>query len=315
MNKIERVKAVFADAVPDVTPAGFWSHFSGKLGTDAMAQAHLDTYRRTDMDIVKVMQDYLCDLDFQPQTAADWRKIRMPGREDPTYKKLEEVIKRIADEVGDEVLLFQTMYGPMKTAVIAFGDDVMMAHAKEDPAAVAEGAMIIAEGLMEWANGFLDAGASGIYYAAQFGEIGRFSKEQWEQLIKPSDLKLLSVADGRRDCYNILHICGEPDYDFKTNVAWFADYPGDIVNWSIKDSGVSLEQGRALFNRPILGGLNNRGNVLSGDTAAIAQDVRETIRGYGQKGFMIGADCTLMGPDYSLERVRAAVDAAHGYRA
>lgn len=314
MNKIERVRAVLRNEIPDCTPAGFWYHYGGNLSPRQMADAHLKTYRGTGGDIMKVMQDYLCDLEGSVAKASDWANIRMPGKESPTYQKLKEVLGHILDDMGSEAMAFQTMYGPMKTAVIAFGDDAMMAHSKENPAAVAEGVRIIAETLQEWAAGFLDAGASGIYYAAQFGEEGRFSREEWEQLIKPSDLALLSVADERADCYNILHICGEPDYDFKTHVDWFADYPGDIVNWSVKDSGVSLKEGRALFKRPILGGLNNKGDILKGESADIAREVREVIAAFGQKGLMIGADCTIQGETISDERIQAAVVAAHEYK-
>lgn len=315
MNKKERVAAVLRNETPDCTPALFSSHFNGEMPPEQMAQAHLDTYVKTDMDLIKLMQDYTGMLEPTIQKASDWRKIRMPGKNDQTYRKIEEVIKRVYDVAGQEAYLFQTMYGPMKTAVIAYGDSLMMAHAKEDPEAVAAGVAVIAEGLQTWAEGFLDAGAAGIYYAAQFAEIGRFSKEQWEQLVKPYDLKVLEVADSRSGCYNIVHICGEPDYEYKTQVAWFTGYTGDLFNWSIKDTGVSLDDGKSLFKKPILGGLDNRGCVLNGPDDQIPQKVGAVIDGFGQKGFMLGADCTLMGSNYSLSRVRIAVDAAHAYKA
>lgn len=314
MTKVERVKTVFAGGTPDVTPAGFWFHFDSGFDTKTMAEKHLEVYRKTDMDIVKVMQDYLCGLEGQVKTPADWAKLRMPGKSSTDYRKLEEVLGRILDGVAGEAMVFQTMYGPFKTAVIAFGDELVMAHSKEAPEAVAAGVNTIACALEEMANAYLDAGANGIYFAAQFSEPGRFTKEEWERLVKPSDLKVLGVAHGREGCYNILHICGEPDYRFKTNVEWFREYPGDIVNWSVKDNGFTLEQGRELFGRAILGGLNNKGNILSGEPEAIAKEVREVIGAFGRKGLMIGADCTIQGKTITLERIKAAVDAAHSYK-
>ena len=41
---------------------------------------------------------------------------------------------------------------------------------------------IIADALEEWTKGYLEAGADGIYYSAQFGEIGRFEKMNGKNL-------------------------------------------------------------------------------------------------------------------------------------
>ena len=57
MNKIERMKTVFADETPDYTPAGFWFHYPTKLDAKQTAQAHLGLYRQLDNDIIKIMDD------------------------------------------------------------------------------------------------------------------------------------------------------------------------------------------------------------------------------------------------------------------
>ena len=43
MNKIERMKAVFANQAPDYTPAGFWFHYPADWGAEETAEAHLKT--------------------------------------------------------------------------------------------------------------------------------------------------------------------------------------------------------------------------------------------------------------------------------
>ncbi len=109
-----------------------------------------------------------------------------------------EVIRGIREQAGDDVLLFQTMFGPFKAASIAFGDDVLMKYSKEAPEAVRAGIQKLADGLEAWAEAYLDAGADGIYYSAQYGEEGRFTKEEWEQLVRPFDLQILQAADRKR---------------------------------------------------------------------------------------------------------------------
>lgn len=312
MNKIQRMQAVFSGHEADIVPAGFWFHYNGAMTTEEMASTHIDLYRKTDMDIVKIMQDYPYAPLEAVKNPSDWYKIKMAGKNSPEYKKLEEVLKRVVDEVGDEVMVFQTMFGPFKAAVMAYGDALVMEHAKADPKAVAAGVNAIAESLAEWTDGYLNAGASGIYYSAQFGEPGRFTEEEWSALVKPSDLKVLKVADERDNKYNILHICGEPEYDFKVELERFFDYTGDMVNWSVKDNHFDLSRGRESFKRPILGGLNNKKNIISGTPAEIVQEVNGIIDGFGAKNFMIGADCTVQG-QVDVERIRIAVEAAHQY--
>jgi uroporphyrinogen decarboxylase len=312
MNKIERMEAVFRGEKPDKIPAGFWFHYNHDWDTPRMAEEHIKTYRKTGVDIVKVMQDYVCKLDIPVHTPSDWRKVQFPGTASPVFQKLLDVLKRILDSLGGEVMVFQTMYSPFKNAVISYGDSLVMAHAKTDSRDISAAVEGIAGTLSEWAAAFMEAGAAGIYYAAQFSEPGRFSRQEWEELVKPADIVVLRAAE-QKGGRNILHICGEPDYQFKTNPEWFASYPAAIVNWSVKDTGFSLEQGRDLFKKPILGGMNNKGNILSGTEADIAAEAREIISGFGTSGFMLGADCTIQGKGISHDKIRAAVEAAHSY--
>jgi uroporphyrinogen decarboxylase len=317
MNKVERVEAVFHNEKPDRIPAGFWFHYRHEWDIERMALEHLKTWRETDGDIMKVMQDYICKLDIPVKVPADWEHVRFPGVSSPVFQKLLDVLKRILDAVGGETLVFQTIFSPFKHAVMSYGDDLVMAHARENPAVLKAAVGRIAESLSQWAAAFVEAGAAGLYYAAQFSEPGRFSPAEWEELVKPGDLAVMGAAR-EKGGRNILHICGEPEYGFKTNLSWFAAYPAAIVNWSVKDNNLSLAEGKKLFNKPILGGMNNKGNILNGSGEAIKAEAESIIRGLAAEGlppgFMLGADCTIQGEGISHGRIRAAVDAAHGYK-
>ena len=312
MTKRERMETILRGETPDYTPAGFWFHYPSTYSVQEMADAHLELYRRTDMDVIKIMQDFPYPIQGKVQTLSDWKHVKVDGPSCGAFKKLAETAQRIREGSKGEVMLFQTMFSPFKAADNAFGDDLVMAHSKEDPQAVLTGISALAEGLAEWAAAYVEMGLDGIYYSAQFGEVGRFEKEQWEALVKPSDRMVLNriKEQGGR---SILHICGEPEYDFRTHLDWFADYPGDLVNWSVKDNHFSLEEGRKLFNRPVLGGMNNKGNLISGTPEEIRAEVEGILRGFGQKGFMLGADCTVQGK-IDVERIRLAVEAAHQFR-
>ena len=316
MNKIERVETVLQGKKPDMIPAGFWFHYPRDLDTRQMAEEHLKTFRETGVDIYKVMQDYIQKIDTPVQTPADWSKVKFPGRSSPVYQKLLEVLKRILDATGHDALVFQTMFGPLKIAAMSVGDAMLMAHAKEAPDLLATAVKAIAEAQQEWAVGFIEAGADGLYYSAQFSEPGRFTREEFEKLVAASDLMVLKAAENKGG-RNLLHICGEPDYQFKSNPSWYTAYPFAIVNWSIKDTGFSLKNGKELFGgKPVLGGMNNKGNILNGSDESIEEEVRAVIGSINPaEGFILGADCTIQGQGISHEKIRTAVKAAHAYLA
>lgn len=314
MTKKERVLSVMKKQPVDQIPAGFWFHYRSDYSVQQMIDAHMELFRETDMDVIKIMQDYPYPISGEINCAEDWYRIQIKGTDSEEFAKMADVIRGIRKEAGEDVLIFQTMFGPFKAASMAFGDDVLMKYSKEAPEAVAAGVKIIADGLEEWAKGYLEAGADGIYYSAQFGEIGRFEKEEWEKLVRPYDLQILGVSEAREDAYNILHICGEPEYAFKTHVDWFQDYPADLINWSVKDNQFTLKEGQEIYSSAILGGMNNKGNVLKGSKEAIQNEVKEILDQFGTTGIMIGADCTIQGENISLELIRTAVEAAHQYQ-
>lgn len=316
MNKIQRMQAVFNNETPDYVPSGFWFHYPSEWEAEATAKAHLELYRSTDMDIIKIMDDcFGCAVteNLRIEKAADWRSITLPGRSCNQYKKMEKVIKTIVQEAGSEVMVFPTMWSPFKIADFAYvfggsSEAEFMKHCKEDSESVLAGLETITNTLMDWAEGYMAAGASGIYYSGQFSEPQRFTEEEWKKLVMPWDLKVLNRIKTKGG-YNIVHICGESEFDFATSPARYKDYPGDMFNWAVHHNNLSLQEGRELFKKPILGGLNNHGTLLKGPVEGIVKETKEVIDSFGKKGFMLGADCTVSA-DINLEHLRAAIKTA-----
>lgn len=315
MDKKERIQAVLDGLAPDRTPVGMWYHFGDKYTAREAAKLHYELYRKSDQDMIKIMYDAPYFLNETIESASDWRRIRPLGTESSSYRKQMEILKYLVDMAAGECPVWITMFGPFKLADMAAGDEMLMKHCKEDPESVHAGIEMIAQEQEEWARGYLENGADAIYYSAQFGEIGRFSKEEWEYLVKPFDLRILKVTDQIAGKYSILHLCGEPEYDFKVHIDWFADYPGAMVNWATYANEFSLEQGRTLFKRPILGGLDNRNLMVKGTEEEIGNKVQELIDLNGMAGYVVGADCSVMTDDFEggNRRIKAAVDAAKAY--
>jgi uroporphyrinogen decarboxylase len=167
---------------------------------------------------------------------------------------------------------------------------------------VNQGLTAIADSLAEFAVACVEAGASGIYFSAQGGEEDRFTEEMFLRYIKPHDLTVLNAVKDRGE-FHLLHICMD-----RIRLPLYADYPGHAVNWAATKNNLSLNEGRELFKRTVVGGLNDRGVVVHGLPAEIRSAVQEVVADVGTTGFILGADCTFP-TDIAVSNIRLAVEA------
>ncbi|NOZ26955.1 MAG: hypothetical protein GXP39_02745 [Chloroflexi bacterium] len=290
MNKIERVQAALRGEPVDRVPASFWFHFPcDRRAGHALARAHLEYYRAADPDFLKVMNDNGYERIGVDgiQTPEDWRKLKPAPLSSKPFQNQLDGLKELADAVGDEVLLVTTVFNPYAT-----GNDIsrrkVTEHLKADPESVSAGLAAIAESLAEFARACIEAGAAGIYFSAQGGEVDRFTEEEFERYIKPHDLAVLRAAEEAGATFNLLHICGE-----RLRLDAYADYPAHAVNWAPQLGNLGLREGRELFRRTIVGGVDQRGPIVTGPREAIVAEVRAAIAEMGETGFMIGAGCTV----------------------
>ena len=58
----------------------------------------------------------------------------------------------------------------------------------------------------------------------------------------------------------------------------------------------------------VVGGLDDRGIVVDGTPEEIRSEVKDVISGFGEKGLILGADCTFP-TDINVANIRAAVEA------
>ncbi len=302
MNKIERVRAALAGAEVDRVPASFWFHFPDEQKRGgASIQAHLDYYRASNIDYLKVMNEHPYETDIVIQSPADWRRVRPAPLSAPFYQAQLDEIKGIVDAVGSECLVITTIFGPFSSGNAA-GNAMVAAHLKKDPASVSQGLAAIAESLAGFAVACIEAGAAGIYYSAQGGEENRFSAEEFAGYVKPHDLTVLNAIRGHGE-FNLLHICGD-----HMRLPLYADYPSHAVNWAATKHNLNLKQGYSLFKRTVVGGLNDRGVVVAGPAAQIRDAVHQVLDDFGRHALMIGADCTFP-TDIDVRHIRTAVEA------
>jgi uroporphyrinogen decarboxylase len=312
MNKVERINAALANKPVDRVPVVMWYHFDPALSVERAVDAHYKFSTSVDQDIIKIMYDNDYFLDEAVKKPTDWRGIRPRGKDSPFYRKQRDILRGLLEKSKGEFPIWVTMFGAFKFAVMAVGNDMVMRHAKEDPASFKAGVAAIADSLCEWAEGYLSEGANAIFYSAQFGEPGRFTKSEWSDLVSPFDLQGLDVAEKMSGKYNILHLCGEPEYGYRVHIDRFGGYPSSGINWAAHPHYYEIERGRDFFDRPILGGLDNHGVMSRGSADEVKKATAELLERNGKLGYILGADCSIESPDFEW-RIKAAVDAAKEY--
>jgi uroporphyrinogen decarboxylase len=307
MNKIERVRAVLHGEMPDRVPVSFWFHFPEEEQCGkAAVEAHLEYFRQADLDFLKIMNEHHYRSDLEIINPSDWRSLRPAPLSSDFYQSQLDEIKMITDELGGECLTVITVFNPYASGNHA-SDGLVTEHLRADSDSVNIGLRVIAESLSEFAAACLNAGADGIYFAAQGGEEERFEERIFTEIIKSHDLTVLDAVDGKAD-FNVVHICGD-----NIRLHQYSDYPGDVINWAATaQHNIPLAAGRKLFGRAILGGLDNSGVIVDGTPEEIEKAVQEVIASFGIRGLFLGADCTLP-KDINIENIRIAVEAAAKY--
>lgn len=307
MNKIQRVRAALEGKTPDRVPASFWFHFpKDQAHGEESVKAHINYFRQANLDFLKIMNEHHYRVETEIKNPSDWRKIKPAPLSSDFYQAQLDEIKMITDELAGESLTTTTIFNPFASGNHASGK-LVTEHLKADPDSVNIGLGTIAESLAEFASACLEAGADGIYFSAQGGEVDRFDEQTFLDFIKPHDLTVLNAVKGQGEL-TITHICRD-----NVRLHHYSNYPGDVINWaSTAKNNIPLAAGKKLFDRTILGGLDNRGLIVHGSPQEIQQRVHAIIDEFGTEKLIIGADCTLP-TDIKIENIRTAVEATATY--
>jgi uroporphyrinogen decarboxylase len=307
MNKRELILSLI-EGQPAHTPAAFFLHFdpSCHRGQPAVDK-HLEYFRYTGMDFVKIQYEHAFPALPHIQRPADWAK--MPLYQEDFFAPQLEVIEGIVKAAKAEAMVICTLYSPFMCAGHAVGKERLMQHIAEDPEAVLKGMEIVAESVMNFVKAGIRLGLDGFYTSTQGAEVNRLGDSAFfDRLVRPFDLAVMGEANARCP-FNILHIC---DYEGAyADIARFADYPGHVVNTPLIVGGkpLSMIDAAALFNRPVMGGLDRHGTLAHG-TPEQVRAAAQSVLDAAPSRFLLAADCTVPG-DTSWDNLRAAIETSH----
>ncbi len=312
MNKREAVLSLLdASRIPPYIPAAFFLHFPTQYHAgQAAVEKHLEYFRYTGMDLLKIQYERVFPPIPSIQTPDDWARMPLYGRDfyAPQLKAVEGLVKA----AKHEAVIVQTVYSPFMCAGHTTSGEMVTAHIQQAPEKVQKGMEIITESLMIFVKACIALGVDGFYASTQGGESGRFADwSLFETCVRRYDLALM--AEMNRACvFNILHVCDYVGgYDDLTP---FVDYPGHVVSAPLRAGGVAMtpRQVADLFGRPYLGGLDRLGVIAAGSPSAIREAVEQVLANAPAR-FILGADCTVPNST-SWDNLKAAIDTAHAYR-
>ena len=256
VNKRDRMLAWLAgERLPNYTPAAFFLHFGDpyKAGV-AAAQRHLEFFRKTDMDFLKIQFEQTYSRQEFLQKPADWSKLKLAKLD--FYEPLLVTVRELVKAEKKNSLILMTLYSPFMCAGHCATAPVLLRHMEEDPEAVKKGLEILTESQLLFVKACIKEGVDGFYASTQGGEAKRMSRpELFTRYVKPFDL--VSMKEAQAKCpFNILHVC---DYVAPySNYDAYYDYPGHVVNSNVKltDHMVAGTEIAKRFNRPFMGGMD-----------------------------------------------------------
>jgi uroporphyrinogen decarboxylase len=309
MNKRDAVLSLLdSSKQPAYIPAGFFLHFDPMYQQgQAAIDKHLEFFRATGMDFVKIQYERVFPHIDAIQTAADWAKMPSYGLD--FYAEQLRVVEGLVKAARHEALVVITLYSPFMCAGHSTSDALLTKHINENPEQVKLGMQAITDSLMRFVKACITLGVDGFYTSTQGGEAGRLADPAlFDQCVRPYDLELMNEAN--RACpFNILHVCDyQKSYD---DISRFVDYPGQVVNSSLEVGGkvLSAKEIARMFNRPFMGGLVRKGVIATGTKEEIRKAVKAAIADAPER-FILAADCTVPG-DTPWENLRTAIETAH----
>lgn len=318
----ELIDAVFHNRKADRVPVGFWHHFLPHPHTDdAWKDPSLtDTvlakqdgfYRAFPPDMLKVMTDgffgYPHPAIQKPlDSAAEIADFKPLGKDSAWYRDQITFAKKLAEKYGKDVPVFYNLFTPYRALGFAQEtfdhpfDFVDWIH--KDKEAVKRVLDILSDDYALLAEGLLtEGGMDGIYFSVNNVDRDRLTKEEYDEVVRPGEIKVLEAANRVKD-NNILHICGFKG--FRNHLDWYADYPVLVVNWAAHVEEVPLSEGKKLFGgRCVIGGFGQTPDDLlyKGSEEEIRAETKRILTDAGKTGVILGADCTIP-PDTAIEHL------------
>jgi hypothetical protein len=109
---------------------------------------------------------------------------------------------------------------------------------------------VINSNLIQYALASLERGAAGIFLSVPAAS-GTLSEEEYETFMRPFDIGLLKILQGKGECH-VLHAQGENPY-----LDRMLDYHVQVLSWADLNGGPTIAQARKKTSLTLMAGIDH----------------------------------------------------------
>ncbi len=329
MTKRERASAALAGRPVDRIPISLWRHFPDvDMNPVALAEALLSFHRRYDLDFIKVMpngvycvEDWGCETAYHGESNGARTCVRHAVRRMEDWSVLPSLdpyagalgreltcLRAVCAGRGDDAPVLQTIFSPFTVARKVAGPELVQETMERDPARLHAAMEVISATIECYVTACMEAGADGLFFATQAATPEVLSLDEHRIFVEPYDLRVLAGARSRAAIV-LLHLHG--NRPFLPELA--AAYPVQALNWHDRRTRPSLHEAMGQVSQAIVGGLDERGLMITGTPEAIRAQVRGAVAQCGGRRLLVGPGCVvdLRVPEANLAAAREAVQGLH----
>ncbi len=325
MNHRERIHAALRREPVDHVPVALWRHFpNDDLRPEGLAARVVEFHRKYDFDLVKVTpaSGYPAEMygaTFHDghnregtrayitrpvNTVDDWTKIVPLDEKNPVFERETQALRLIRQQLGADVPILQTIFGPLNSAHNIAGDR-LFEDLRTYPDRVDAALRAIADTTARFAIASLRAGADSIFFATQMATNKYMTEAEFRKLSEPYDMAVIEAFRGKAD-FTLLHIHGLDIY-FDLLAHWLVQ----AINWHDRRTPPSLKEARDQFSGAVVGGLEEWNTLAAKSPADVKAQARDAVEQTGGRGFVLAAGCVIP-VDTPEENIRAAIEAVRG---
>jgi uroporphyrinogen decarboxylase len=324
MSKRERIQATLRGKDVDRMAVAFWRHWPGDDQTpESLAQAALDFQRRFDLDFIKLpvsstytVADFGVKHEYQGSLMGDrvyveravkkiedWDRIQPLDIHQGTYGWHLQAIETILNQKEKNTPFIVTMFNPLSIAAYLSGDELLLAHLRQNPQRVQPALEAIAETSQGFARAAIEMGSDGIFLSTRLASHELLTTAEYQQFGRSGDLAVLNSAKG--GWFNVLHLHGP--HPMLTDLG---NYPVQVLNWHDRTTRYNLSDMAKIFDGALLGGIEQYKTLRFGTQTEIAAQVKDAKLQVNGRRLIIAPGCTypMDVPQCNLQALRHAVD-------
>jgi uroporphyrinogen decarboxylase len=296
MNKLspkERIQKTLNGEKVDRLPFCFWHHFRQARNGEELANLTFNFFKdEFKQDIIKIMPDIAYPVAKNSVSdAVTLSKLMILKKDAPFYQENIRCVKLIRKKAGSYYPLILTLFSPLSFALRFMGKKNGVEMARKDPDSFMKGLKIISSNLLYLIDQVVNAGISGIFLSIMGANSAGFTRNEYMTYASKYDLEILNCA---KECWlNILHL--HTDLNQKGDEIYFDSfekYPAQVFSWSDRINGPSLVQIFKKTGKCLMGGIGEKGELVTGNEKSIRNEIADAVKQTGGKRLILACGCS-----------------------